>query len=368
MAGTHALTRRSMLAGILAVAARGAPVRDRVFPSERFLYSDPATEFPVLRLTSPEHTSRLPEPPLRGVSRGRAFLIYASDRTGSPQLFRMSGFTGESRQATAAADLDPVSFALAPDDRSVFFFDGAALRQTWLAGEREREREHYRVPEGWRRGPGFSVTPEGAWAFLMETDGRTWRLRRIALREGQEPATVLETDTPLDDPAARPRHDDVLYRQGPNTLWLASPAHSQHSLALAPGSIGQAYWSGDGDRVIYLSRPAQPGALNAIRECTPDSGADTLVAATSQFAAFSPNGDASVFIGASANRASPNILLLLRVTRRELTLCEHRASDPARAAPVFSPDSQRIYFHSDRHGRPAIYSMVVERLVERTQA
>jgi len=38
---------------------------------------------------------------------------------------------------------------------------------------------------------------------------------------------------------------------------------------------------------------------------------------------------------------------MLRSVRRELTLCEHRASRP------------------DRHGKPAIYSLHVERLVER---
>jgi len=32
---------------------------------------------------------------------------------------------------------------------------------------------------------------------------------------------------------------------------------------------------------------------------------------------------------------------------------------------MFSPDAQRIYFQSDRHGKPAIYSLHVERLVER---
>jgi oligogalacturonide lyase len=49
-------------------------------------------------------------------------------------------------------------------------------------------------------------------------------------------------------------------------------------------------------------------------------------------------------------------------------LCEHKASNPARVAPIFSPDSQRIFFQSDRHGKPAIYAMNVERLVSETDA
>jgi oligogalacturonide lyase len=72
-------------------------------------------------------------------------------------------------------------------------------------------------------------------------------------------------------------------------------------------------------------------------------------------------------VGASRNAASPTILILLRGTRRELTLCEHKASHPETVAPVFAPDSQRIYFQSDRDGKPAIYCVHVEKLVEKTE-
>ena len=55
-----------------------------------------------------------------------------------------------------------------------------------------------------------------------------------------------------------------------------------------------------------------------------------------------------------------------RVARRELTLCEHRSSDPYSVAPVFSPNSQRVYFQSDKDGKPAIYRVQVEKFVEET--
>jgi oligogalacturonide lyase len=60
------------------------------------------------------------------------------------------------------------------------------------------------------------------------------------------------------------------------------------------------------------------------------------------------------------------VLILLRVARRELTLCEHHASDPAMVSPVFSPDSQSVFFVSDRHGKSAIYRVHVEKFVEAT--
>ena len=43
------------------------------------------------------------------------------------------------------------------------------------------------------------------------------------------------------------------------------------------------------------------------------------------------------------------------------------AGHPDTVAPVFSPDSQRLYFQSDRDGKPAVYCIHVERLVEKTE-
>ena len=94
---------------------------------------------------------------------------------------------------------------------------------------------------------------------------------------------------------------------------------------------------------------------------------DKLVAPTSQFVSFGRNADGSVFVGASGSLASPYVLVLVRSVRRELTLCEHKSSDPALVAPIFSPTSQRIYFQSDRHGKAAIYSVVLDKFLEKTE-
>ena len=75
----------------------------------------------------------------------------------------------------------------------------------------------------------------------------------------------------------------------------------------------------------------------------------------------------SVFLGASSSKASPHILLLLRSVKRELTICEHRASDARFSRAVFSPNSTRMAFQTDRHEKIVIYSMAVERLIERTE-
>jgi oligogalacturonide lyase len=36
-------------------------------------------------------------------------------------------------------------------------------------------------------------------------------------------------------------------------------------------------------------------------------------------------------------------------------------------SPIFSPNSQNVFFMSDQHGKPAIYRIAVDRLVEQTE-
>jgi len=181
--------------------------------------------------------------------------------------------------------------------------------------------------------------------------------------------TVIETPFVMSHAIPRPMRAQILYRQGNDTLWLVNSDGGQnHKLRTAPGAIGSPNWSTGGKTVLYLNLPEDKRQLNNLRELVPDTNADKLVAKTSQFVHFGFNRDSSVFVGASRNTASPTILLLLRLTRRELTICEHKTSHPADAAPRFSPDSQRVYFQSDRHGKPEIYDVHVDKLVEKTDA
>ena len=358
-------TRRAFLAVLASTTLNAELEKGKNFPSEWKRYRDPATEFDVTRLTDPAFSSHLPAYYNRALSRRHGFLLFSSDRAGSNQAFRMDLKTGECRQLTQAHDLDTDSLALLPDDRAFSFFDGTSLRQGNLATLRDREL--YRIPEGWMRGPGASVTGDGMSALFFEASPKASRLRLVGVAKGSA-ATVVEAPFPGSHPVARPRRAQVLYRQADQALWLVNfDGRQNRKLKTAPdGTIGTAFWAPNGRTVLYLHIPTDTTKLVAIRECTPDENSDKQVATTSQFASLGCNGDASVFVGASRNRNSPHILILLRVARRELTLCEHRSSDPFAVHPIFSPDSQRIYFQSDRDGKPAIYRVQVERFVEET--
>jgi len=362
--GARGCSRRvflfSGLAGGLLGQEKGAS-----FAGEVRRYQDPTTELDVYRLTNPEHTSTLPAWYNRAVTRNNASLMFCCDRGSGPQAFRMDLKTGESRELTAVEDLDGTSLTLTPDNRSFCFFAGRSLFLSSAAG---RERQLYQVPEGWERCAGMSVGPDGTHATFAEQRGGGSRLRMVSLAQGAA-RTVVEAPFVMSHPIARPMRAQIVFRQGDEALWLVNSDGTQkRQLRLAAGRIGPADWAPDGKTLLYLNYPEDSRQLNAIRECTPDTNADQRVAKTSQYVQFGFNRDTSVFVGASRNAASPTILILLRVTQRELTLCEHKASHPEMTAPRFSPDAQRIYFQSDRDGKPALYCLHVERLVEKIDA
>jgi oligogalacturonide lyase len=356
-------TRRAFLVSGLA-PWMFAEQKGALLPSAWHRYSDPATEFEVLRLTDPAHACRLPAYYNRTLSRRGGFLLYSSDDTGTPQAYRMDLHSGESRRLTQAAQLDAASIAMLPDERNMCYCDGRALYHMTLGNL--RAREVYEVADGWERCPGASVADDGA-ALIGESQAGASRLLIVGLQRGGT-RTVTEAPFVLSHPQARPKRAQILYRQADEALWLVNSDGTQNrKLPLAGGRIGPARWSPDGRTVLYLNFPDDPTQLHAIRECSPDQNTDKLVARTSQFAHFGCNTNTSVFVGASQNRAAPYILILLRLTRRELSLCEHRASNPAMVAPIFSADSQQIFFESDRDGKPAIYKVHVSQLVEETE-
>ncbi len=315
-------------------------------------------------MTDPTHQSWLPVCYNRPVSRKSDFLIYSSDRSGAVLAYRLDLKTGQSRALTQAPELVPASLTLASDEREFAYRAGRSLFMARLTGE--RTREVYKAGEGFNFGTGFSLSEDGLVAALVEEKPGMSRLRLITIRTGAA-ATLVESGDPISDPQPRPKRAALLYRKG-NEAWVVNyDATQNRKLRLAAGGLGTLLWSGDGRTVVYLNLPEDRKQLNNIREFTPDTNEDQFVSATSQYAAFNRNSDTSVFVGASGSKASPYVLLLVRSVKRELTLCQHRASDPRQVTAFFSPNSQRVVFQSDRDGKMAIYSIAVDRLVEETE-
>ena len=344
-------TRRALLAAVSGAMDAARAQTGSTIPPEFKRYADAATEIPVTRLTDPAHTSFLPAPHLAAANRHGSLLLYANDRSGQMQLYRMDLKSGVSHQLTAAEPVLPSAATLLPGERNIAYLAGRALVVRPIRPG--QERIVYRAPDGFELTGGFCVSGDGSSAALVVKGTSTWRLERISLVHG-EPTTLAESHDEIHNPMTRAGTSAILFREG-DRLRLQN-----RTLTSASGPVGPFVWSPDGASVLYLD------ATGAIRELNVTTGADVLVSKTSRFASFSCNADASVFVGASASKASPAVLLLLRSVRREFTLCEHRASDPALVVPRFSPNSQTVLFQSDKNGRMALYAVNVERLVEKT--
>ena len=334
--------------------------RAQTIPSEQARYRDPATEFELTRLTDPKISSCfLPPPPRRAVNQRNNSLIYCSDRSGTLQVFRMDLKTGESRQVTSASKLDRSTVSML-DDRSVCFCDGDTIN---TAGG--RARTVYTPDEGWSRAEAFGIAEDSNHAVVSEKKDGRYRLRLVGIPKPSA-VTIAESDLPITSAATRPKRAGVLYTRE-DGLWLVNyDAASNRKLRSASGTVMSALWAADGRSIFYINRPST-GGQHELRECIPDSNEDKLVAPTTQFVSFTRNADASVFVGVSGSKAAPYILLLLRVARREFTVAEHRASNASAVAVQFSPNSQRLFYQTDREGKPAIYAMPLERLVEKTE-
>lgn len=342
---------------ILAASGKG---QETAGDRQRFL--DPTTEFEVVRLTSPEFVTILPSNTGRTVSRRAEFLICGSDRGQGMQAYRIEVKSGKTRQLTELAALEPETMTLAGGDRWLYAIDGARLLQINLGTLRERV-----IAEMGESGRKLSVSEDGLNAVFAEKAGEMTRLRFTPTgKPGLQ--TVAEFEGVLTEVGVRPKRAGLFYvRDG--GLWLASfDGKENRQLKTPSGQVLEAQWSPDGRAILYLLQPGDGvGRLNEIHEYAPDANTDLMLAKTSQFVRFAPNGDATVFLGASGSKAQPTLLLLLRAVRRELTVCEHKCSDPRLANPTFAPNSQRIFFQTDRHGKMVIYSMVVDRLVDPTE-
>ncbi|HEX3681398.1 MAG TPA: hypothetical protein VHU83_02570 [Bryobacteraceae bacterium] len=350
---TIGMTRRALLgllpAGLIADTGRKARPLPRV--GEFVPFADPTTEARVVRLTNPASTSWLPAPANRFVSVKDRFLVFSSDRTGRAAPFQLDLHAGLPHQLGETSALAPLSLCLDEKQKTLFLLDGGALKEITMANRKVR------------------TVAEDVDAFASAPGGEFVVVRRKRLE-------LLNAGRAVADEAGslclmRPGGDGCLFvrEEAPEAreYWFTLLAAQNRPVLLAKGRISYPFWSPDGKSLLFLRDvPGTGGFLSEIHEVAADSGAERCVAPTSQFAAFAPNGDASVFVGASRSRAQPTIVLLLRSARRELTLCEHRASHPASVSPVFSPDSRRVYFESDHQGKPALYSVNVELLVEPT--
>lgn len=353
------MTRRTLLGlipgSLLASSTKRGP-KSKPLPANRgefVRFADPTTENPVVRLTSPAHASFLPAEQNRFVSSREAFLVFSSDRGGECSPFRVNLRTGALTQLAETKGLASRAIALDDKQRHVYFLHSGMLEEVDL-----NRRHTRRLIEGVAD---FHVGGSNN-EIVVRRQNRLERLNGRIVEPLVDNVGSRGVVRPTGEGCAFCRHEN----EDQHEFWYA-PFGGGKPILLARGNISCPYWRPDGRTLLFL-RQVQHARFIAseLREVALDGSPEVLVSLTSQYAAFAPNGDGSVFVGASRSKAQPDIVLLVRDVRREMILCEHRAKRAETVSPAFSPNSQRVYFQSDHEGQFAIYSVNVELLVERT--
>jgi len=315
---------------------------------------DPVTENLVVRLTNPTYTSVNPPSQNHHVSSKSRFVLYGCDRMGTMSPYHLDLKTAAARQLADTRAFHPDTLAMDLEERNGFFVDGETLQQVNLGNLK------------------IHSLAEGVSDFHMSGNGNILVLLRGGKLERLDRggATVL-ADNVGTRGIVSPSGSNVCFAReegaSESSLWRVA-VEGTPPVLLAKGAVSCPFWNPDSESLLFLRQTqGDRGMTTLLREISLDGRDEGTVAQTSQFISFAPNADGTVFIGASRSKAQPHVVLMLRRARREMTLCEHHASHPDLVRPVFSPNSRRVYFASDRHGKPALYVVNVELLVEPTE-
>lgn len=344
-----------------AAGLRAAPISTVAAQKQVFL--DPSTEFQVTRWTEESASAQLPSDPVRAIPRGDRQLLYASDRSGSWQPYAMQLPKGESIQLARAEQLHPASPAFLNDGRELVYLDGSELIRVQV--QRNRARTLYHASDGWQPSGEMRVTADSRAAMLLETRDSSSRVVAVDLGNGRARPLFTAGEGGLRLLASHPRYG-VLLLNADGTPIFQGGAVTPKLGDFPEGELLDAHLDRQSGHLLYLIRTRGPIERTQLMDLDLQTGTHALVANTSRFAAFAPNANGSVFVGASASLAQPLLLLLLRVTRREFALMEHRASEPSMVQPMFTHDSETVFFQSDRLGKSCILSVSVKGLVEKT--
>lgn len=393
-------TRRGVLgAGLLTAGSSASARQGSRFEASEVELTDELTGRTLSRLTDPKTLFHFPHYHHRFMSASGRSLIFAGEPDGTRQLFYYDLRRFRATQLTAGSRVYSHSATVDAEERQMYFLQDDALKRSSLKGR--GQHTVFRHPGGWRFTGHMSVSSDDRTAVVVEMredDFRNdpteqfaqrpqCRLRLIDLLTGAD--RVLTTDRAwITHPQLRPGRRELSYRhEGPadqveNRLyWTNIDRHEPVPVRLENGGrIEREYWTPSGAELRFVHYPGRDLRGSTIRAIVPETGEQRRIARCSAFGWAQENRDGTAFVGASRRPSGPNIYVLFPQLDREITLCEHGASgkpypiagsdeldhECGHPETVFSPDSQWIYFTSDRDGKPALYRMQVEDLVEPT--
>ncbi|MFE5324401.1 oligogalacturonate lyase family protein [Paenibacillus sp. NPDC056579] len=357
-------------------------------------FEDPYTGRTVTRLTTPEHIQHHPYFYYKMITNDNRYLIYASDRDGQRNLYKMDLESGLAVQLTEGTGVHDFSCSLTSDDRYLIYCrDRQIIRMDMVT---LAEEPFYESPTGWVPNANPGLSSDDRYLVLVETNERDvvpsrgdwstfepqWAAKphcRIVYVDIERKSSHVVHEEPhcwLGHPQLRPGDPDtVLFcHEGPwnridARLWLVQSDGSNlrcAKLQTHEELITHEYWLADGSRFAFVYRSQDGGPRESIRFMDPVTLHEEVWMECSKYCHFISNHDNTRIVGDGQLKEEHFIYLVDVGKRSEEKLCSHGTSwrsygntQDAHPHPAFSPDGSFVVFTSDMAGKPCIYRVML---------
>ena len=373
--------------------------------------TDPETGRTLVQLTGNDCVSHHPYFYNRMIDQAGRHLIYAGNRSGLRQLYRLDLNTGATLQLTdnPAGSFDDFSAVLSADDRQVYYARDNGIVRLDLASL--EESTVYRSDAAFKFGS-FGLSPDDRCILISEMDRKDvvtskgdwstfepqWeakphcRLVYLDLATGRHHVVLDDPHCWLGHPQIRPGDNGQLLfcHEGPQwkidaRLWLvdadgtnlrcAKPRQAEDQI------VTHEFWLADGSAIAYVHKT--PDNVSTIRTIDPATLADRVLCNFTYSAQVFADPSGRWFVGVGQPESpvlpetgkdavetmahnKPYLFLIDTETGREEKLCRHGSSfkpygnaQDCHPHPTFTPDSRAVLFSSDRNGQPAMYLVLV---------
>ena len=357
-------------------------------------YNDSVTGRLVTKLTTGDHLCHHPYFYNKAITNDNSFLIFASNKDGQRELYKMDLHNGEAEQLTEGKEINDFSAMLTNDDRYLIFSRGNKIIRMDL--KTLNEDAVYETPSGWLTGGNPGISSDNGYLVLVEMDEKDritskgdwsnfepqWakkpccRIVYINIEKKTSKVVHQEEHCWLGHPQISPSDNGTILfcHEGPGNridarLWMLN-ADGTDVRCLKPQGhhelITHEYWLNDGSRLAFIYRNSEKNE-ETIRFLNPDTMDEEILMDCSTYCHFISNHNNTRIIGDGQNPKKPFIYLIDVIRKKEEKLCMHGSrwksygnNQDAHPHPAFSPDGSFIIFTSDMDGIPGIYRVDLE--------
>lgn len=373
-------------------------------------FIDEYTGRKIIQLTSDDCLSHHPYFYNKMLTRDNRFLIYASDCSGSRNLYKLDMETGDTLQLTDIKErFDDFSANLSSDDKYLYYSKNNGIVK--LDMQTLEEEQLYVSEDGFRFGS-YGISADDKCILISEMDKKDivvskgdwstfepqWeakphcRLVYLDNTTGKYHVVLDEPHCWLGHPQVRPDNNNELLfcHEGPQwkidaRLWLINADGTNHRCAKPKVAddmiVTHEYWLNDGSKVAYVHKNYEN--IATIRYINPDTLEDEVFTECTYSAHIFSSPDNSYIIGDGqpskpvlpesgtdhpvAMAHTESFLFMINTnTKKEEKLCYHGSTftpygnaQDCHPHPSFTHDSKAVIFSSDLNGKPAVYKVII---------